>query len=348
MNILNRFLSILIFSIIPLLPSISHAQTNVGADEKYILRWTPEMGTKHWYQISTSGTKAGADAVRTGKFIYEIVNAENGITTVVAVGEPIANKAPLAYRLQRSLFPNFPFEVDEFGNTKLQQGQPFPLFINIPVFPKEELGVGSEWSGGPVGIIPDPNVGLIPFSYKSKLKSIEEFRGEKCAVIETDYFIALSEDAKSIIPFLGLVEGDESDEKGKGAVIGGIVENSPAHKAGIEPGDLVVSVQGQKIRGWSGLEEILPVLVPGIPVRFSVIRGEKKLYIDLAPEGIPLAAVTGQGGLHSICHFGMKTGLPMKIDLISKNLEFSFTNAEGESWKKQVEFHIMMEYLHGT
>jgi membrane-associated protease RseP (regulator of RpoE activity) len=145
------------------------------------------------------------------------------------------------------------------------------------------------------------------------------------------------------MPFLGLVQGDEPEEPGQGAPVGGIVENSPAAVAGILPGDLVTEAEGQKIRGWGGLEEIIPVLVPGKPVAFVIRRGEEDIEIEITPEAVPLAAITGTGGLHSTCYFSLDRGMPVKVDLVSRDLVFTLTNASGMSEERKAELHLTLE-----
>jgi membrane-associated protease RseP (regulator of RpoE activity) len=230
------------------------------------------------------------------------------------------------------------------GQTEIPYGQPFPPFINVPLFPEAEVSVGSTWSGGPVGILPDKNVGNIPFTYESTLTSIASFRGENCAVIDTTYEAALSEPIQSFHPFLGLVEGDEPEEPGLGALIGGVIEGSRAEEAGIEPGDLVIGAEGERIRGWGGLEEILPLIVPEKELELTLKRGEEEINVVIVPEGVPVADVTAAGTMTSTCFFSLDRGIPLKVDLTSVDLVFTIKTNEDESEERPAEFHYIWEY----
>jgi membrane-associated protease RseP (regulator of RpoE activity) len=165
-------------------------------------------------------------------------------------------------------------------------------------------------------------------------------------LIESDYTVALPPDAKSYMPFLGLVQGDNPEQAGTGAPIGGVVENSRANLAGVQPGDFIIAAAGQRIRGWGGLEEILPVLVPEMPVLFRVRRGDQEFDISVAPEGVPLVAISGAGGLHSTCYFSLSRGIPLKTDVTSADLVFTLTNAQGETEEKEAYIQLVMEYQH--
>jgi hypothetical protein len=309
------------------------------------LRWSPKQGDKLTCNVSSTGTHDGNVLGRTENFTISVGSIAEGKIQFVATGEPVPNNAPLAYRFQRAVFPEFKYTVDPLGNTDSPVGQPFPLFINIPVLPSEPVSEGSTWSGGPIGILPDINAGPIPFTFTSKVESIAEYHGEKCAQIETDYKVALPADAKSLMPFLGLVQGDEPKVPGNGAPIGGVVKDSRANKANIQPGDVIIAAEGQRIRGWGGLKEILPLLVPDKPVKFKVRRGDQELDIEVAPEGIPLVSISAKGGLHSTCFFSLDSGIPLKIDLTSEDLTFTLTNAKGETEEKHASpLHITMDY----
>ena len=314
------------------------------AAEKYLLKWDAKEGVSYTYMLSTSGSKGEHITVRTENFDFIADKVEDGVMHFTATGEPVPDRARLSFRFQRAYFPRFYFSVSENGSTEAVPGQPFPPLINIPLFPDYPVGEGDVWSGGPVGILTDQNVGAIPFRYESSLKSMAVFRGEMCAVIESEYTVELPEDSVSMVPFLGLVEGDEPEEPGNGAIIGGVVEGSRAHEAGIQPGDFIIEAEGERIRGWGGLHEILPVIAPEVPVEFTVRRGDDELEIEVIPKAIPLAIIEGTGQLHSTVFFSAERGIPMKIDVESEDLKFTLTNPEGESEERAADLHIVLEY----
>ncbi len=67
------------------------------------------------------------------------------------------------------------------------------------------------------------------------------------------------------------------------AVIGWVLEKSPAEKAGIQPGDRIVRIDGVQNPTW---EEVLPkvLLSPGQPVQVAIQRGNQVLEKIITPE----------------------------------------------------------------
>lgn len=318
-----------------------------GAGESYLLRWAPQPQSRAVYMLSSRTTRGESIGVRSERLTLRARAVEDGRTEFTVTGEPSPPNAPLAYRFQRALFGVMTFTVDELGNAEIPAGQPLPPFVNVPVFPERAVREGESWSGGPVAVFQDVNVGEVPFTYTSTLKAVEIYRGQRCAVIESEYQVALPEGASSGMPFLGIVQGDETGERGQGAPVGGVIENSPAHAAGLQAGDIITKAQGERIRGWGGLEELVPVLVPGRTVEFHVRRGEVEIKVEITPERVPLATVSASGGLHSTCYFSLEKGIPLKIDLVSQDLRFVLTDAEGNSDERVADIHYVMEYEYG-
>lgn len=65
----------------------------------------------------------------------------------------------------------------------------------------------------------------------------------------------------------------------KGALISDVVNGSPADKAGIKPGDILVAVNGKPVGGSNAMLELIAALKPGQDARVRVVRerGEKEL-----------------------------------------------------------------------
>ncbi|MGE5815377.1 MAG: RIP metalloprotease RseP, partial [Acidobacteriota bacterium] len=67
-------------------------------------------------------------------------------------------------------------------------------------------------------------------------------------------------------------------------VIGRVVENSPAAKAGLQPGDRIIEVNNREVPTWEHYSvEILPKA--GRPVNILVLRGNERRSFELTPIG---------------------------------------------------------------
>jgi serine protease DegQ len=68
-----------------------------------------------------------------------------------------------------------------------------------------------------------------------------------------------------------------------GVIITGVLQNGPAAQAGIRPGDVITGVAGKTVASVSELLSHVAALKPGVPARFSLLRREEKVEIDVAP-----------------------------------------------------------------
>jgi S1-C subfamily serine protease len=69
----------------------------------------------------------------------------------------------------------------------------------------------------------------------------------------------------------------------QGVIITGVLQNGPAAKAGIKPGDVVVNVANRDIHNVSELLSSVAALKPGSPSTFKVHRAEGKVSLQVTP-----------------------------------------------------------------
>ncbi|MEM6671371.1 MAG: PDZ domain-containing protein [Planctomycetota bacterium] len=78
--------------------------------------------------------------------------------------------------------------------------------------------------------------------------------------------------------YLGVrIEGGE----GKGASVAGVVDSSAASRAGFKAGDLIVAVDGTKVRSTEDLLSALSGSRPGDAIRVKIRRGEDKKTLSV-------------------------------------------------------------------
>jgi len=93
---------------------------------------------------------------------------------------------------------------------------------------------------------------------------------------------------------------DKSDASAEQIEVQGFVENSPAAKSGIQPGDLIVRVGGRKI---SSLDDVLNAafyLTAGEEVPLTVSRAGQDMDIKVVPGPNPLAGVVVPAPIFSL------------------------------------------------
>ncbi|WP_310646920.1 Do family serine endopeptidase [Limnohabitans sp.] len=73
----------------------------------------------------------------------------------------------------------------------------------------------------------------------------------------------------------------------EGVIIIGVLQNAPAAKAGLKPGDVLLSVAGQDVRNVGELLTAIAALKPGEPVKLAVMRRNQSLILDVTPSQRP-------------------------------------------------------------
>ena len=66
-----------------------------------------------------------------------------------------------------------------------------------------------------------------------------------------------------------------------GALIAGVLRGSPAERAGIRPGDVLIGVDGRNVRDTKSMLEMVAALPPGNVARFRVRRANSELDLDV-------------------------------------------------------------------
>ena len=73
----------------------------------------------------------------------------------------------------------------------------------------------------------------------------------------------------------------------QGVIITGVLQNGPAAKAGIQPGDVITQVAGKAVTNVPELLANVAALKPGSANKFSVRRADKSLELDVTPAPRP-------------------------------------------------------------
>ena len=73
----------------------------------------------------------------------------------------------------------------------------------------------------------------------------------------------------------------------EGVVITGVLQNAPAHRAGILPGDQLLKVAGQRIQTVGELLTRVAELPPGQAAEFTVLRKGEQVNLKVVPAQRP-------------------------------------------------------------
>ena len=70
-------------------------------------------------------------------------------------------------------------------------------------------------------------------------------------------------------------------QRSTGAIIAGVVRGGPADKAGIKPGDILLSVQGKTVGDTTEMLNLIAQLPPGEKAKMTVLRKSREAALDV-------------------------------------------------------------------
>src|SRR6201998_1751924 len=70
-------------------------------------------------------------------------------------------------------------------------------------------------------------------------------------------------------------------EQKSGAIVAGVLKNGPADRAGIKPGDILVSVNGQEITDTTRLLNVIAQIKPGTAAKVHLVRKSHAMDLDV-------------------------------------------------------------------
>ncbi|NMB99567.1 MAG: RIP metalloprotease RseP, partial [Thermoanaerobaculaceae bacterium] len=85
-----------------------------------------------------------------------------------------------------------------------------------------------------------------------------------------------------VFSFVSLYGIEESVLRDKPPVVGAVVKDSPSEKAGLSRGDVIVSIDGRKVRNWEEAREEISSLMQK-DYEIEVLRNNKKVVLTVSP-----------------------------------------------------------------
>jgi serine protease DegQ len=69
--------------------------------------------------------------------------------------------------------------------------------------------------------------------------------------------------------------------KKTGAIIAGVLKNGPADKAGMKPGDILISVEGKAVTDTTEMLNLIAQLIPGQKAKMTVLRKAQETTLEI-------------------------------------------------------------------
>jgi len=91
----------------------------------------------------------------------------------------------------------------------------------------------------------------------------------------------------------GIGKNAQTGQLPQGVLIAGVLQNGPAAKAGLKPGDVITQVAAQPVGNVSELLSQVASLQPGQASQLQVLRGQKILQLNVSPGTRPVRRSAG-------------------------------------------------------
>jgi len=69
--------------------------------------------------------------------------------------------------------------------------------------------------------------------------------------------------------------------KKTGAIIAGVLKGGPADKAGLKPGDILISVEGKPVTDTTEMLNLIAQLTPGQKAKMTVLRKSQETVLEI-------------------------------------------------------------------
>ncbi|MFL2490645.1 MAG: Do family serine endopeptidase [Candidatus Neomarinimicrobiota bacterium] len=117
-------------------------------------------------------------------------------------------------------------------------------------------------------------------------------------------------------------------ESMRGTIIGEVVPDSPADKAGLEESDIIVGFEDQKINNGSELKNLVSNSIPGSKIKLKILRSGRNEDIYVVLEEKSVDGLASMGDMYRDKQFGLTVAnisdtLIEKFDILSKSSGWS-------------------------
>lgn len=99
----------------------------------------------------------------------------------------------------------------------------------------------------------------------------------------------------------------------KGALVGDVIEDGPAEKAGLQRGDVIIEYDGKDVSDPSGLRNIVAATPPGKKVTLKIMRDGRMQKVDVTITELPADMQKLHGGFDNLLKGVMVQGLTAEL-----------------------------------
>src|SRR5579864_3296648 len=135
---------------------------------------------------------------------------------------------------------------------------------------------------------PSDTVDTINFPGMKKVVDIAQDTIGRFAIMARPQFVQTARaprpGGRGNIPRLGIMPGNYNEADEKGVLVGSVIKDGPAEKAGMKDGDYIVEIAGKPVKNMTAYMAILGEQKRGEPLELTIDRAGKRQKITVKPE----------------------------------------------------------------
>lgn len=117
-------------------------------------------------------------------------------------------------------------------------------------------------------------------------------------------------------------------DKAEGSLVAEVAPNSPAEKAGLRQGDIILEVDGKKVEHTGQLRSFIALLAPGSKAKLLVLRSGKKIDVTIEIAAFPEDSSSKKGGKEES---SKANPLGLKVESLDDNLRAQYNLSPGDT-----------------
>jgi len=186
---------------------------------------------------------------------------------------------------------------------------------SLPTFPNDPLKIGSKWIDT-IGILITPTLPRAIMTGKCTyhLVGLADVEGHKWAKITFEGKLELSKQ-EVMHKVIGVKPTEKPTKDGQGVSVGEVVAGSPAEKAGILQGDIILSFGSMPVNTWLDLIVVIAKSSHDKPVEVVVVRDKVRKKLFVKPRVTSSGQIELKGSIKGMFVFDVTMGGIVRIQI---------------------------------
>jgi hypothetical protein len=290
--------------------------------EELIVQWKFSKGARATYQETQKAT-VSSEAKATEQehsltLEYHVKEvSKDGTARIIINGKDLSSKGT-GYELFQFLLRSSS-ELGSFSITPSGQMTNVEGLIDIrslPTFPGNPLKIGSRWTGiVSLAFAPTLPQTIATGECDYQLIGLADINGHKWAKIAFEADVEQPKQETVIDKVIGVKWAEKPDENGQNVVVVKVVPGTPAEKAGVLPGDVIVSVGNLSIHSWSDLASAISLSSCDKLIPIIVLRNKRRKKLMVKPKAVLSGQMESKGKIKGTIVFDVTQGLLVRMQI---------------------------------